>query len=145
MLYSNFIQANPTYKQLESDPTIEAVYDYLSLPNSVYEMIEACKRGKSALSGVVVELEKMFPDLLQVLPNNKNFIKQAIGVIIKHILSSFGYAPTKPVRIPRNLSNFFSSAHTYELREELAKFQLVATFEIQPIQPVQPITEELNF
>ncbi len=142
MSYLDFIQKNPPYKQLRNNSTIEAVYDYLSLPNRVYEMVEACERGKSALSGVVVNLETMFPNLPQVLPNNKNFIKQAIGVMIKHILYPFGYVPQKPVRMPNNLSKFFSSAHTYEFRKELAKFRLIATFEIQPIQP---ITEELNF
>lgn len=130
--YQDFINHNPRYQQIENDSYFQRVFEFLSVEENIFDMIEFCGWGKPALASCVQKLEIQFPDLLKQNYNDY-FIKQSIGTMIKEVLAPFGYIPEKPKRISPTPSKFFKSAHTYECRENLMKLKLVKTYRIEKV------------
>ena len=131
--YQDFINHNPRYQQLANDTEFHNIFDFLSEKMNIVKMIEACKWNKPALSACVEDLEVKFPDLLKN-PYNDYFIKQSIGAMIKVVLAPFGYVPLVPKRLSNVKSNFFTSAHTYQLDESLKKLELVQSWKIVKVR-----------
>lgn len=112
-IYDEFFESSTwrKYRKFKDCPKMRDVYDFLVLPENVNAMIEACKRGRPALEGVVQDMEKTFSF-------GERFFKQAVGAMVKHILSFFGYEATKQKTIYG--TNEFKSATHYSFTEGTA-------------------------
>lgn len=130
--YNEFQEKYPRYKIFCNDKLFREVYEYLSLPRTIAQMIDANERGKPALSGCVKRLEKLFPDLLSK-GYSSHLVCQAVGSMVKVILEPFGYIPIKQKRMPQKYSEFFTSASLYQHLPEREKAKIVQTFTIERV------------
>lgn len=128
--YSEFQAKYPRYKAFSDDKLFQEVFEYLSLPRTIAQMIEANDRGKPALSGCISRLEKLFPDLLSK-GYSPHLVCQAIGTMVKVILEPFGYTPEKQKRMPQNYSQFFASASLYKYELAAEKLKVVQKYSIE--------------
>jgi len=127
--FQDFINHDTRYQKLESDTYFQAIFHFLLEPQNIYNMIEASKRNKPALSGCVTELEERFPDLLKQ-PYKDHFTKPAIGAMIKEILAPFGYVPLTPKKLSSDKNKIFNSAHAYQLDESLKELKIIPIWKI---------------
>lgn len=127
--FQDFINHDIRYQKLESDAYFKSVFNFLSEAQNIYNMIEASKRNKPALSGCVTELEERFPDLLKQ-PYKDHFIKPAIGAMIKEILAPFGYTPLNPKKLSPDKNKVFNSAHVYHLEERSRELEIIPSWKI---------------
>lgn len=130
MNYKEFFEQDEfkKYVKYSSNAKMLEVYDFLTMPEKINEMIRACENGRPALEGIVKELEAKFLPTADFDIENDKFLKQAIGSLIKYIISFFGYE----VNIQKNISNpgYFKSATHYKYNPLKAAKKIVATYEI---------------
>ncbi len=132
--------------KMEPAETVRDIMLFLCDPLSVNAMIEATKRGKPALTGVVEALEDKLKDSVTFSLSNSpynNFVnRQNIGRMIKFIMKRFGYVPDKTGRVGVRNKNgeittktamdkghLFASAAIYK-REGDARYKVSVEFTI---------------
>ena len=124
MNYNDFFKqkGHQKYKKFESNPVMQEVYEFLTVPKNISEMIRACENGRPALEGVVKKLEVKFASTQEFDIENDRFLKQAIGTMIKYIIGFFGYE----VNVQKNISNpgYIKSATHYKYNENKAEKKL---------------------
>ena len=120
--FQDFIKNNPQYKNYLNSADAESVYNYLLQPENIKLMIDENDKGEPALKGIQAELEAKFNGL-STFNFKYNIIKQCVGIMIKDILSEFGYiADTKK---PLSKTKIFKSEMHYNFDESKAKRKLV--------------------
>lgn len=113
--------------------SMHEIYDFLSSPKSVAKMIHVNDLGKSALEGVVRELESKFGEKFKFLENNDkndkiNTVKQCVGSFVREILRDYGYEPGKSCKLPKGLKYFRNASHynnTGEGKTKEIKFESI--------------------
>ena len=125
MIIDRFLEWYPRYRQSFSDPVYKELYSFLSSPQSIWAMAQACEAGKPALNGVVKELEDSFEGRFD-FDNPVN--RRMIGSMIKEILHDFGFR-RKGQRMVSN-SRYFTTASYYELEDEKAEKTVAGLFKI---------------
>lgn len=118
MSISAFFQSFPMYNKFKGNNTVFEVYDFLSQPEAIDRMLITNNNGKSALSGVVLELEDKF-DGRNDLDLSNNIVKQMIGCMVKFVVLDFGYESEKQVSIGN--AKYFRSATRYRFDKEKQK------------------------
>jgi hypothetical protein len=112
----------PKYKKYQGVRTVQLIYDFLSQPESIYKMIQACTMGKPALNGVL-EIESIYRDRTD-FDISVGTHKQLVGSMVREILMDFGYVRN----IQRIISggNFFTSAmhYTFDISIAIKKVEL---------------------
>lgn len=117
--YTDFCKSF-VFKHSAGNSDAQAVFDFLSKPENIHNMIVFTNLKLPAISGIVQDLENTFSAApLFPLTNDRN--RQIVGRMVKFILEHFGYAPS--VGGPRSrtaLRNFseaklFKTASVYDL------------------------------
>ena len=85
----------PHFRQVVGDDpeTFEQIYSYLSEPENIWHMINSIENRKSALSGVVADLEEKFEEKYDF---DEPVKRRIIGAMIREIITDFGYRPGAP-------------------------------------------------
>lgn len=106
------------YMQYGQNADFCELYDWLEEVDQVHLMIEASKRAKPAIEGVVEALLQQFSGRA-TLPFEDDTNKQAIGAAIKEILFDYGYIQYKSsVKLSTKVaSGPFKSGTQYEYVE----------------------------
>ncbi|MFZ3132813.1 MAG: hypothetical protein WA125_17345 [Desulfosporosinus sp.] len=121
---TKFLNANPRYKGFGNNNNFCRIFEFLSSPESILAMANACKFEKPALFGVISKLEKDFKAELISESELKNFnnFKQAVGSLVGFILAPYGFIVNKQRTLPD--SEFFRTATHFILIQEKAEIEL---------------------
>ena len=114
--FNDFINQHPNCKKFIDDEDMRSVFDFLSLEQSIIQMIDASNASIPALVPVVENIELIFADRTKEHMNSleDSFTKQAVGLMIKTILEPFGYTVWKQKDLPKKAhAKKFTSASTY--------------------------------
>ena len=82
---------NRKYIKYENSSQIEEVFKFLCKKDSIAKMISASKNDRPALEGVIEDIEKNFPVGVDFDIKGDYFLRNALGSIVKYIISDFGY------------------------------------------------------
>jgi hypothetical protein len=130
--YDEFFNDNPKYGGYRANVSFLEMYQWLSEPHQVCDMMEASKYERPALEGVVYSLEEKFGNRTD-LNLTDNFVKQMIGTAVKHILLYFGYVQTIQKAMPKG--RFFMSATHYKYDENASRKKTLI---------LKPVVEQLQ-
>ena len=124
MGYKEFFleKENRKYIKYENSSQIEEVFKFLCKKDSIAKMISASKNDRPALDGVIEDIEKNFPVGVDFDIKGDYFLRNALGSIVKYIISDFGYE----VYIQReiNKGTHIKSATVYKLNPEKVRKSL---------------------
>lgn len=124
MGYKEFFleKENRKYIKYENSSQIEEVFKFLCKKDSIAKMISASKNDRPALEGVIEDIEKNFPVGVDFDIKGDYFLRNALGSIVKYIISDFGYE----VYIQReiNKGTHIKSATVYKLNPEKVRKSL---------------------
>ena len=124
MDYKDFFleKENRKYIQYENSSKIEKVFQFLCKKDSIAKMNYANKNGRPALEGVIEDIERNFPVGPDFDIKDDYFLRNALGSIVKYIISDFGYE----VYIQReiNKGTHIKSATVYKLNPEKVRKSL---------------------
>ena len=112
---ADLITDNPNCQKLRGNVDAEAVFDILSKDENIIAMIEMSNLGKPALAACVNEVERYIDSReAPTFDLNDGFSKQAVGRMVKTIVSPFGYETHIQRELPKGLkSKYFTSATCY--------------------------------
>ena len=91
MLYKEFFLENENRKYIkyENSSQIEEVFKFLCKKDSIAKMISSCNNDRPALEGVIEDIEKNFPVGPDFDIKDDYFLRNALGSIVKYIISDF--------------------------------------------------------
>ena len=115
-LFEQFFADNPNCSKFKDNGDAQAVFYLLSKKSNILKMMEVSSFGKPALSGCVEVIEKYYDSLPKPqIDLNDHFTRQAIGGMVRTILSKYGYTKTVQKDMPRSSkAKYFTSAMCYE-------------------------------
>ncbi|URJ48735.1 hypothetical protein [Paenibacillus polymyxa] len=134
-----FFEGYPKYKGYEENCTVKDIYNWLSLPQRIAQMVQTCEQGKPALEAVVEELERAFDLRLDFsfdvgIDEKNQFHKQMVGAMIKEILWDFGYIQTLNKRFSARVnSKYFKSGMIYKFNPEYETKRIIIQYDIDSI------------
>ncbi|NEZ46184.1 hypothetical protein FDF74_03035 [Clostridium niameyense] len=131
--FDDFINKYPKYKKYAHNKYSINVFEFLSDPVNINKMLLANSKNKPALSGCISELESKF-NISPDFDFNNPTVKQAIGSMVKIILTPFGYTPKAQKKMPKGSSKYFKSSTNYRFDSEKALLKIVPTFTIKKIK-----------
>ena len=113
--FHDFIRENPNCSKFDGNSDAMAIFDLLSRDESIIAMIDASEARRPALAACVDHVEAYFDSLVSpALDLRDEFTRQAIGRMVKTVLSPFGYEVTVQKDLPRaSNSKYFTSASCY--------------------------------
>ena len=124
MLYKEFFleKENRKYIKYENSSELKRVFQFLCKKDSIAKMISSCNNDRPALEGVIEDIEKNFPVGPDFDIKDDYFLRNALGSIVKYIISDFGYE----VYIQReiNKGTHIKSATVYKLNQEKVRKSL---------------------
>jgi hypothetical protein len=92
------------------------VFEFLTYPQTISDMLTVQKLGITPLNAVVRDLEEKFLNL-EKFPMTDPKTRQAVGKMVRFIMNRFGLSPTKksaePIRKAAGAA-FFKSGSSYE-------------------------------
>lgn len=118
---------------IEMNPDVVKAFDYMAQPDNVGRMIEATRKGKPALAGIVSGLESQFGDCEGFPLNHEGPGKNAknrrnVGWMVRFIMREFGYMPmtdSERTRIGSDAkSKYFGNAAVYEKTENVPNIDI---------------------
>jgi len=131
--YKDFFQEpeNRKYIKYENIKEVENVYNFMCKPERIDKMIMASNQNRPALEGIIEDIELAFPRVPNFDIQNDYFLRKALGSMVKHIISDFGYE----INIQKDISkgSYIKSATHYKFDESKAKKRLVRTLTIENI------------
>lgn len=121
--FEQFLEKYPRYKNIADNPSGRRIYAFLSLPETILNMITANNMGKPALAGSIEVLERDYAFLPSFDFTISGTVKQAIGAMVATIIEPFGYLPSRQKRL--GASTYFSSAQFYNFDSSRAYLEAV--------------------
>ena len=118
-------------RMYETNTEVIDLFEYLSRPETIMEMINYSKVGRPALEAVVATVENVYLKTMFQHDANNYSLKQATGKMIRFILEDFGWVKKGSLKLVG--SNYFVSASTYRYEESVAIRRLVLRVEIEDI------------
>ena len=124
MLYKEFFleNGNRKYIKYENSSQIEEVFKFLCKKDSIAKMISASKNDRPALEGVIEDIEKNFPVGVDFDIKGDYFLRNALGSIVKYIISDFGYEVDMQKDIHKG--SYIKSATSYKLNTAKIRISL---------------------
>ena len=115
--FSDFLDDAPRYKNICDNAEAKYIFDnILSTDDNIIAMIDAIQANKPALAGCIAEVEEYHR--LRSVPTfdiqERNY-RQALGTMVKIILTPFGYQKHSEKRLPKRPQGIIVSASTYAL------------------------------
>lgn len=129
-LYDTFFATYPIYQRFQPVKSFQELHDWLWIPESIVQMLDAVKFKRPAIEGVVIDIETLF-GVRDDLTFTDDFTKKATGMLIKYVLEHFGYISSKQKDISKGRgAKWFTSGMHYEFYPEREKFRLVTKLSI---------------
>lgn len=128
-LYRGFFETYPIYRKYESIALFQELHNWLWKPETIAKMIDAIKFERPAIEGVVTDIEMDFwgDDLYY----DDDFLKKAVGTLIKYVLGHFGYVSSRQKNISKGKeAKWFTSGMHYEFDSKQERMRLVTTISI---------------
>ena len=124
MGYKEFFleKENRKYIKYENSSQIEEVFKFLCKKDSIAKMISASKNDRPALEGVIEDIEKNFPVGVDFDIKGDYFLRNALGSIVKYIISDFGYEVDMQKDIHKG--SYIKSATSYKLNTAKIRISL---------------------
>ena len=124
MGYKEFFleKENRKYIKYENSSQIEEVFKFLCKKDSIAKMISASKNDRPALEGVIEDVEKNFPVGPDFDIKDDYFLRNALGSIVKYIISDFGYEVDMQKDIHKG--SYIKSATSYKLNTAKIRISL---------------------
>ena len=124
MGYKEFFleKENRKYIKYENSSQIEEVFKFLCKKDSIAKMISASKNDRPALEGVIEDIEKNFPVGADFDIKGDYFLRNALGSIVKYIISDFGYEVDMQKDIHKG--SYIKSATSYKLNTAKIRISL---------------------
>ena len=113
---------NRKYIKYENSSQIEEVFKFLCKKDSIAKMISASKNDRPALEGVIEDIEKDFPVGPDFDIKDDYFLRNALGSIVKYIISDFGYEVDMQKDIHKG--SYIKSATSYKLNTAKIRISL---------------------
>lgn len=131
-LYRGFFEAHPIYRKFESITLFQELHNWLWKPDTIAKMMDAVKFERPAIEGVVQDIEMDFSG--DDLCYDDDFLKKAVGTLIKYVLGHFGYMSSKQKNISKGKeAKWFTSGMHYEFDPQKERMRLVTTLSIVEI------------
>lgn len=125
MSFERFFNWYKKYKRFQGNLVVVEIYEYLSRPESIYNMLLASDSGKPALMGVVRDFEEKFEHKINL---SDKVIKHLVGSMVKEVIYDFGYMQRAQRTMPT--SKYFTSATYYEKEEQQVKKKVIPEIRI---------------
>ncbi|RXY99177.1 hypothetical protein [Fictibacillus sp. S7] len=110
--YRSFFATYPIYQKYETCSEFHSIYQTITSKDGLYRMKEAVEEGRPAIEGVFSLVEKEAGEELAL---GDHFTRQAIGMLIRFVLTNRGYEPTIQKNIQKDKgSKFFVSGMHYK-------------------------------
>lgn len=111
----DFFVQNPICRKFEGNPDFAEIFNILSQDESIIRMLDAADAGKPALGPCVPQIESYVTSRVHpAIDLSDDYTRQTIGRAVKTVLAPFGYEPTEPKKLPKEINaQFFSSASHY--------------------------------
>lgn len=118
MIPENFFSRSRMYSRFrkyasDNEYSLVEIYDYLNQPKSIAKMICTNNLGKSALEGVVREVESVFEEKFSFFKERGELdtAKQCVGCFVREILADYGYEKQSSCKMPADLKFFRNASH----------------------------------
>lgn len=113
--FDDFLAQNPNCSKFRGDADAMLIFDFLSRDSNIIQMIEASDSGKPALAPLAKNIEQILDGIKNPsISFDDNFTKQAVGMMVKCILSPFAYIVLTQKDLPKSAgAKKFKSASVY--------------------------------
>lgn len=89
--------ASRRFQSMETNETIESIFDFLSEYEQVVKMISSTLNKRPAMEAVIEEIEQRF--VIDIEYNYRN--RQIIGSMIRYIMGHYGHRAGKAVKLKK--------------------------------------------
>lgn len=135
MKYEEFLTKYKRYEKFRNNKSMQKVFELITQPEYIREMIIASENDKPALTVCIEEIE-LLCEGKEDIDVSEDFTKQALGAMLATVLDPFGYVPIKSKLVSN--SQYVKTAAVYSLNKKPIK-------RIETVSSIKPIEEGDSF